>query len=156
MAGYLPHAIDQLAHAVRDPETKNRLQRALHGLFERFARDLLIHQRIVAKLVVTERTFAKLLDSFERQGADQLAKLLEEVLAYPDVAALENQAPAARPMRFLPLVLTRGGLRLSWFTTVTTFGTPQDVTMQELRVEMFYPADDATDRFARNLARGTH
>jgi hypothetical protein len=47
-------------------------------------------------------------------------------------------------------------LRLSWFTTVTTFGTPQDITMQELRIEMFYPADEATDRFSRELAANVH
>jgi hypothetical protein len=85
-----------------------------------------------------------------------LADLLEEVLAYPGVAALEDRTPDARAMPVLPLVLTRSGLRLSWFTTITTFGTPQDVTMQELRVEMFYPADEATDRFARDLAGSAH
>jgi transcriptional regulator with XRE-family HTH domain len=85
-----------------------------------------------------------------------LASLLEEVLGYPDVAALEDRTPDARAMPVLPLTLSRDGLRLSWFTTITTFGTPQDVTMQELRVEMFYPADEATDRFARDLAGSAH
>jgi transcriptional regulator with XRE-family HTH domain len=85
-----------------------------------------------------------------------LASLLEEVLDYPDVAALEDRAPDARAMPVLPLTLSRDGLRLSWFTTIATFGTPQDVTMQELRVEMFYPADESTDRFARDLAGSAH
>lgn len=85
-----------------------------------------------------------------------LASLLEEVLDYPDVAALEDRAPDARAMPVLPLILSRNGLRLSWFTTISTFGTPQDVTMQELRVEMFYPADESTDRFARDLAGSAH
>lgn len=92
IAGYLPVAIDHLARAVRDPETRGRLERALHGLFERFARDLLLHQRIVARLVVTERTFAKLLDSFEREGADQLAKLLEESAVRSAIAQRINDA----------------------------------------------------------------
>jgi hypothetical protein len=30
------------------------------------------------------------------------------------------------------------------FSTITTFGTPQDVTLQELRIECFFPADEAT------------
>ena len=85
-----------------------------------------------------------------------LASLLEEVQGYPGVAALEERAPDARATPVLPLTLSRGGLRLSWFTTIATFGTPQDVTMQELRVEMFYPADESTDRFARDLAGSTH
>jgi hypothetical protein len=32
------------------------------------------------------------------------------------------------------------------FSTITTFGTPQDVTLQELRIECFFPADEATRR----------
>ena len=85
-----------------------------------------------------------------------LANLLDEILTWPDVADLETKSPDARAMPVLPLVITRGGLRLSWFTTITTFGTPQDVTMQELRVVMFYPADEATDRFTHDLATRSH
>jgi transcriptional regulator with XRE-family HTH domain len=85
-----------------------------------------------------------------------LGSLLEEVLGYPDVAALQEIAPDARAMPVLPLTIARDSLRLSWFTTVTTFGTPQDITMQELRIEMFYPADEATDRFSRELAANVH
>jgi hypothetical protein len=35
--------------------------------------------------------------------------------------------------------------QLSLFTTLTTFGTPQDVTLDDLAVELFFPADDDTD-----------
>lgn len=89
---YLPVAIDHLARAVRDPDTRERLERALHELFERFARDLLLHQRIVARIVVTERTFTKLLDSFEREGADELARLLEEPAVRATIARRINDA----------------------------------------------------------------
>ena len=40
-------------------------------------------------------------------------------------------------------------LTLSFFTTLTTFGTPLDVTLDELSVELFFPADDVTDRAVR-------
>jgi transcriptional regulator with XRE-family HTH domain len=46
-----------------------------------------------------------------------------------------------------PLISIRfrvGGADLSFFSTVTTIGTPLDVTLQELRVEQFHPANDAT------------
>lgn len=92
IAGYLPVAIDHLARAVRDPATRQRLEHALHELFERFARDLLIHQRIVARLVVTERTFTKLLDSFEREGADELGRLIEEPTVRDQIARRINEA----------------------------------------------------------------
>jgi hypothetical protein len=39
-----------------------------------------------------------------------------------------------------------------FFTTIATLGTPQDITLQELRVECFYPADEATEELARRLA----
>ena len=41
---------------------------------------------------------------------------------------------------------------LRLFNTITTFGTPQDVTLQELRIEMSYPTDDASDALLRRLA----
>ena len=53
------------------------------------------------------------------------------------------------PRRSLPLVLKRGDLALSWFSTVATLGTPMDAELEELRVELFFPADDATERYAR-------
>jgi hypothetical protein len=43
-------------------------------------------------------------------------------------------------------------LALRFFTTIATLGTPQDITLQELRVECFYPADEATEELARRLA----
>ena len=39
------------------------------------------------------------------------------------------------------------------FTTLTTFGTPQDITLAELAVELFYPADDASEAMLRAAAR---
>ncbi|MEE8043390.1 MAG: DUF445 family protein, partial [Pseudomonadales bacterium] len=68
MAGYLPVAIDRLAALLRDPDARARLQAALHKLVERFVQDLLLHERIVARLIVTEKTFERLLDNFEREG----------------------------------------------------------------------------------------
>jgi hypothetical protein len=39
------------------------------------------------------------------------------------------------------------------FTTFTTFGTPQDVSLQELRIDMSFPVDDATRRFLDAAAK---
>jgi hypothetical protein len=46
----------------------------------------------------------------------------------------------------------KGDLALSFFTTIASLGTPYDVTLHELRVESFFPADDATDAALRRLA----
>jgi hypothetical protein len=51
----------------------------------------------------------------------------------------------------LPLTLERDGLRVSLFTVIATFGTPLDVTADELRIESFFPADPATERFLREV-----
>jgi transcriptional regulator with XRE-family HTH domain len=83
-------------------------------------------------------------------------QLLEEVLSYPGVPA-RWRAPDARAQSapFLPMTLRKGDLALRFFSTIATLGTPQDITLQELRVECFYPGDQATEEFARRLAGPT-
>ncbi|MEZ5726559.1 MAG: hypothetical protein R3E48_00265 [Burkholderiaceae bacterium] len=49
----------------------------------------------------------------------------------------------------LPCVLRLGVTRLSMFTTLTTFGTPRDVVIDELCIELFYPADAETEAALR-------
>jgi transcriptional regulator with XRE-family HTH domain len=89
-------------------------------------------------------------------GADEgMLALFEEVLGYPDVpagAALAEPGGEAPPP-VLSVAFERDGLRLAWFSTITTFGTPQDVTLEELHIEHLFPADDATDALAHRLAR---
>lgn len=60
----------------------------------------------------------------------------------------EEQHSIAEPLLpVLPLRIAIEDVRLSMFTVISTFGTPQDITTDELRVEAFYPADDDTRRF---------
>lgn len=86
-------------------------------------------------------------------GSEGLLRLLDEVLAYPGIPeawrAPDWQAP---PPPVLPLALAKDGLRLQLFSTITTFGTPQDITTDELRVESFFPADEASAALLRQLA----
>ena len=55
----------------------------------------------------------------------------------------------ASPLPFLAIEFRKGDPALSYFTTLTSLGTPRDITLQELRVESFFPADDATEAFSR-------
>ncbi len=85
-------------------------------------------------------------------GDARLAALEQEVGAYPDVAALVSAAPPdplAEPPLLVPCVLRLPQGRLAMFTTLTTFGTPRDITLEELSIELFYPADEATERALR-------
>ncbi|WP_104657327.1 helix-turn-helix domain-containing protein [Ralstonia insidiosa] len=50
------------------------------------------------------------------------------------------------PLPFLPVTLQRDGVTLSLFTTLTTLGTPRDAGLQEMRIECFYPAEEASRR----------
>jgi transcriptional regulator with XRE-family HTH domain len=80
-------------------------------------------------------------------------RILDEVLAYPGVptslAAVDVTSPL---LPVVPVSFGRDGRRFDYFSTVTTLGTPQDVTLQELRIECFFPADDDTTTEARRLA----
>ncbi len=81
-------------------------------------------------------------------------RLLDEVLSYPDVPARWRTPDAnAQSVPFLPMILRKGDLALRFFSTIATLGTPQDITLQELRVECFFPGDEATEALARRLAR---
>lgn len=77
-----------------------------------------------------------------------LAELEREVLAYPTVtgAIAERSGRAEAPPGGLVLgcELTVGNRDLSLLTTLTTFGSPLDITLDELMIELFYPTDDAT------------
>jgi hypothetical protein len=82
-----------------------------------------------------------------------LVALEEEVLGYPNVAALVARRVDAQDdagaQLLIPCRLLVGGAELSLFTTLTTFGTPQDITLDELAVELFFPADDTTEAILR-------
>jgi hypothetical protein len=88
-----------------------------------------------------------------RTADPEVERLAEEVSHYPNVAALggwRDTASAEEPALWIPWRLDLGGQHLSFFTTLTTFGTPQDVTLAELAVELFYPADEPTETALRN------
>jgi transcriptional regulator with XRE-family HTH domain len=59
--------------------------------------------------------------------------------------------PSAVPAPVLPLVLGRDKAEIKLFSMISTFGTPQDVTTDEIRMETFFPADDATEQLLRSL-----
>lgn len=78
-------------------------------------------------------------------GDTELDHLLAEVLTYPNVRSEPPPVAAAAAAEIvLPLHLRHGSGRLSFFSTLTTFGTAADVTLAELAVEAFYPADAET------------
>ncbi len=84
-------------------------------------------------------------------GDDSMAVLEQEVRSYPNVAALPRRPTADDRQLVIPCVLSVDGTRLSLYTTLTTFGTPRDITLDELVIELFFPADDDTDHVLHQI-----
>jgi DNA-binding XRE family transcriptional regulator len=96
-----------------------------------------------------------LLERLDRQiavsGDTELVALAEELRTFPGVGLSDRPADLAGRL-FVPLVLRHGHLELRFFSTVATFGTALDITVAELAIESFFPADDATAAALANLA----
>ncbi len=109
-----------------------------------------------AIIVDWEEAASMFLERIHRDAAmypedHELRALLDEVLGYPGVPAT-LRAPGHAPIApVLSVHIRHDGLDLKLFTTITTLGTPLDVTAQELRIESYFPADDITDRWIRGL-----
>jgi transcriptional regulator with XRE-family HTH domain len=86
-----------------------------------------------------------------RAGAE---RLLTELMAFPGAPALRQADPPAPAAPAMTVRLRRGALRLNYVSMLSTFGTPQDITLEELRIKLFFPADaESAATFAR-LAEG--
>src|SRR5712691_10331951 len=122
---------------------------------------LMFHPRAFRPYIVNwEATAASLIQWLHRDavngfGDAETRSLLQELLSYPDVPrhwrTLDLDASTAP---FLPSEFRKAELDLRFFTTLTSLGTPHDITLQELRIESFFPADAATEEVARRLSKG--
>jgi transcriptional regulator with XRE-family HTH domain len=85
-------------------------------------------------------------------GDAETSRLLEELLSYPDVPQKWRTLDLdAAPVPFLGVELRRGNTRVTFFSTLTTLGVPYDITLHELRVECFFPADGESEALLRTL-----
>jgi len=75
---YLPVAMTKLGAFLGQPATRVKLRSALHSMFNRFVDDMRFHERIFAKLMMTEKKFDTVLDAIETDGVEQVVGLLEE------------------------------------------------------------------------------
>jgi transcriptional regulator with XRE-family HTH domain len=103
----------------------------------------------VARYLVST-TYAEILAA---GGEPKALAFIEEIMAYPDVpTSFRKLRFEERPAPMLTVDYLVGGKALSVFTTIATLGTPQDITLQEVRVESFFPADDRSDALFKSLA----
>ncbi len=86
-------------------------------------------------------------------GEPKAMEFIQEIMNFANVpASFRKLRFEERPQPVLTLDYVVAGRPLSIFTTIATLGTPQDVTLQEVRVECFFPADERSDALFRSLA----
>jgi transcriptional regulator with XRE-family HTH domain len=110
-------------------------------------------EALAARTVNLGEWCGHLLDRLHRQceaTADpELIRLYQELKAYPLPA---RSAPLAFDSVAIPFKLRHGGGVLSFLSTTMVFGTPVDITLSELALETFFPADDFTADTMREMA----
>lgn len=140
-------ASSRLLSAVADPSLLTPNANMLRVVF---------HPLGVRRSIVNWTEVARvLLDRAERELTaahdDAAAALWREISEY----AADVPKPASRRLHsddvLLPVHIRQGDIELRMFSTIMTIGTPQDITLQELRVETFFPADEASERTWKSL-----
>ena len=121
---------------------------------------LLLHPRAFRPYIVNWEAMAPaLIQWLHREvvngaGDEPMRRLLDELLSYPGVPRHWRSADLdAATAPFLAIEFRKNDLMLRFFTTLTSFGTPHDVTLQELRIESFFPTDEETELSLRRLSK---
>jgi transcriptional regulator with XRE-family HTH domain len=102
---------------------------------------------------VAEHVITRLRRQAELSGDAELVALADELSGYPSASAVAPRAELHGAERVvIPLHLRVGDEVLSLFSTLATFGTAVDVTVAELAIESFFPADRASAEILRRRA----
>lgn len=111
-----------------------------------------MHRFVVNWDEVGPAMVARIRREAEYEGRPESGELLDRLLASPAVSKNWSRAGSDGPApALIPLHLRRGDVDLELFSTITTLGTPQDVTLQELRIETFHPMDARSAATLREL-----
>ncbi len=112
---------------------------------------LFYHPRGMRPYIVNwEATAAALIQWLHRDlargiGDDETRQLLAELLSYPDVPQKWHHLDLdIAPAPYLAVEMRKGDFHVKFFSTLASLGVPYDITLHELRVECFFPADAAS------------
>lgn len=132
------------------------LDLAALGPLARNAMHMLFHPGGLRRYVVNWEEVSRVVmarlhhEAHEDALGEELRPLVDALMAYPDMPqAFREPSPAHASQVLIPVHTRHEGVELRMFTTVTTLGTPMDITAQELRIECYYPADDASEAWLR-------
>ncbi len=127
------------------------------GMHARNGMHLLFHPKGLRRYVinwdeVATVIMARLLREMQEDPQDEeLRTLVTALMAYPDMPRrYAEPSPADASQVLIPVHLRHAGVDLRLFTTITSLGTPVDITAQEIRIECYYPADEATEAWFRD------
>lgn len=126
------------------------------GGAERNLMRLFFHPEGIRSFITNWKSIAPLLwhraqREAESLGGQEMKEVLAELAPHQD-ADLLWLADDAALVPVLPFEIEKDGVRASLFTVIATFGTAQDVTADELRIESMFPADEETERLFRSAA----
>ncbi len=133
---YIPVAVERLGGLLANPDVRQRVEHALRDMFDASVRELLLHERLLARLVVTDRTIERLVDGFEQEGFERFADALTSPVMREDLALAVRDAvvsflrvPAAERLRALGGTRTNGavGSLGDWLVTIARDDTTRRV-----------------------------
>ena len=149
-------AADRMYSALGDPET---MWQAVDPSGKRNVLRYTFHPKGLQPYIQNwEEVVTVMLNRLQREAAmepgnTQLKALVEEICAYPGMPDTNASIWQTPPPPLLPLEVNMGGIVLKTFTMISTFGTPQDITTDELRLETFFPADDTTAKMLQMMGQ---
>jgi transcriptional regulator with XRE-family HTH domain len=131
-----------IARIVAEPSAVESPPNLLRLLFDpRLARTAILDWERTARALIGRLHR----ESLARPGDAELAALLRSLFEYPDVPATLRQPDLSAPSEpTIPIRIRIGDHRLAFLSTVTAFSAPQNVTLDELRLESYFPLDEAT------------
>jgi transcriptional regulator with XRE-family HTH domain len=143
-----------LRRMVLDPDALDEPPNLLRGLMDpRLARPFVVDWERTARLLLSRMHR----ESLQRPSDGSMMELLKDLLSYPDVPASLRQPDFSLPSDATFTVrFRRDDLDLAFLTTLTVFSAPQNVTLDELKLESYFPLDEITARACQSLASGPH
>jgi transcriptional regulator with XRE-family HTH domain len=111
-------------------------------------RPFVTNWEIVAKGLI-QRVFRESVGGFQDA---ETQNLLDEILSYKGVPGnWQSLELEATTLPIIPIEFRKNEFVFDFFSAITTLGTPQDITLQEMRIECFFPVDANTENAARKF-----
>jgi transcriptional regulator with XRE-family HTH domain len=140
-----------LSRVVAEPAALGPRPNSFTLMFDpRMIRSFVVNWEDVARPMVARLHRETLL----RPNDPERSELLRSLFEYPGVPSSWRHPDFGQPDEpVLSFRLHRGDLELAFLTTVTSFNAPQNVTVEELRIESYFPLDEATERACERLRK---